>query len=657
MKKTKKMSTRISIYFAVLIIVIGTVFYFLLPSLLNYPPDTINSQFDKEVSKLYYMYQFAIALTAIIIIFTIFFKIKLKKVDEWITTNDVNLIPDIRKLCFSFPFQLFVAIEIFPTTIVLITMVSTGSHPLILLFKLGILVFSFSTFLSSLFLIILKNTFYPLLKDTSVYVKDEKINGKNSLSTKLIFQLFPSILVTALLIALIGYSRLITEKGNLLDTYYMAELQNVEIQDTKNLLNQLEEQTRKYLLSENDFVFVEHPDGTIETSKNRQVSEFFIKYMHELSPSHNNRVYEAYAIDEQGVIRHVTYNGERYTIGIHYEIVSFSILMYFIIYLIVLFIFNLIVLRYVVKSTNSDLTNVAEGLKNIITNKENLKGSKLPITSDDIVGELVDSFNKIQELTKENIDQIHNNQDMLMERERLASLGQMVGGIAHNLKTPIMSIAGAAEGLKDLVNEYDASIGNPVVNDDDFHEIARDMREWLDKIKSYTEYMSDVITAVKGQTVTLANDSEITFTIGELFKRVNILMRHELKNKVIYLNTSMQIDENTSIKGNINSLVQVINNMIDNSIHAYNGKPEQSIDLIAQKNESNIIISVKDYGEGINSSVKKKLFKEMITTKGKNGTGLGLYMSYSTIKANFNGDITVDSEKGRGTIFNIIIPI
>ncbi|MCI9063571.1 MAG: HAMP domain-containing histidine kinase, partial [Clostridia bacterium] len=572
-------------------------------------------------------------------------------------TRDKKLIPDVRKICFSFPYQLFTAIEIFPTTIVTITMVSTGSHPVILLFKLGTVIFSVSTLLSSLFLIILKNTFYPLLMDTSIGVKDEKFNKKDSLSRRLVFQIFPSILVTALLIALIGYSRLITEKGNLLDTYYMAEIKNVEISENEDLLKQLETQTRENLLSENDFVFIECPDGTVLTSNNGQVSDFFIKYMHELSPSHNNRVYEAYAIDEQGVVTQVTYKGEQYTIGIHYEIVSFTILIYFLIYLSVLFTFNIIVLIYVVKSINSDLNNVTEGLKNIITNKENLKGSKLPITSNDIVGELVNSFNEIQELTKENIDQIHNNQDMLMERERLASLGQMVGGIAHNLKTPIMSIAGAAEGLKDLVNEYDASIGNPIVNDDDYHEIAKDMREWLDKISSYTEYMSDVITAVKGQTVTLTNDSEINFTIGELFKRVDILMKHELKNQVIYLNTSMQLDENTTINGNINSLVQVINNMISNSIHAYNGKHEQSIDLTAKIEGNNLVISVQDYGEGMPDSVKNKLFKEMITTKGKNGTGLGLYMSYSTIRANFNGDITVESEKGKGTIFNIIIPI
>ena len=220
-----------------------------------------------------------------------------------------------------------------------------------------------------------------------------------------------------------------------------------------------------------------------------------------------------------------------------------------------------------------------------------------------------------------------------------------------------MSISGASEGLKDLVNEFDASIGNPVVEESDFHDIAKDMREWLEKINSYTEYMSDILTAVKGQAVNLSEQNQLDFTIGELFKRVNILMKHELKQAVVYLNMSMKIDDNIIISGDVNSLVQVINNMISNAIQSYEGKPDQQIDLIAWKNDNNkIVISVKDYGPGLPENVKQKLFKEMITTKGKNGTGLGLYMSYSTIKAHFGGDITFESEEGKGTTFNIILP-
>ena len=97
--------------------------------------------------------------------------------------------------------------------------------------------------------------------------------------------------------------------------------------------------------------------------------------------------------------------------------------------------------------------------------------------------------------------------------------------------------------------------------------------------------------------------------------------------------------------------------MISNAIQAYNGKEGENIDLILEKQNNNLIISVKDYGSGLPEKVKNKLFKEMITTKGKNGTGLGLYMSYSTIKAHFNGDITFESETGKGTTFNITLPL
>lgn len=257
----------------------------------------------------------------------------------------------------------------------------------------------------------------------------------------------------------------------------------------------------------------------------------------------------------------------------------------------------------------------------------------------------------------EDMQKIKDAQETLMESERLSSLGQLIGGIAHNLKTPIMSISGAAEGLTDLVKEYDSSIDDPEVNSQDHHDIAKDMFSWIEKIKEYTEYMSDIITAVKGQAVTLSETENVSFDLDELVKRVNILMKHELKSAVVYLNIHMNVDSKTTIHGDVNSLVQVINNMISNAIQAYNGKEGENIDLILEKQNNNLIISVKDYGSGLPEKVKNKLFKEMITTKGKNGTGLGLYMSYSTIKAHFNGDITFESEANKGTTFNITLPL
>ena len=286
----------------------------------------------------------------------------------------------------------------------------------------------------------------------------------------------------------------------------------------------------------------------------------------------------------------------------------------------------------------------------------------------------------LKDVTQHIIDMkaLKQNQEMLIERERLATLGQMVGGIAHNLKTPIMSIAGAMEGLEDLIREYDESIDDPDVTKEDHHAIAKDMSNWVTKVNSYDSYMSDVITAIKGQAVNFNEVSNDKFTVGELLKTVNILMKHELKNALVTLNINCAVPESTTIKGNVNSLVQIVNNLISNAIQAYIEPDEEQkdnkenitkkdnneniakrkiIDLNVTKEKGNIVISVRDYGCGIPPKVQEKLFKSMVTTKGHNGTGLGLFMSYSNIRGHFNGDLKFTSEVGKGTTFYIIIPI
>lgn len=254
---------------------------------------------------------------------------------------------------------------------------------------------------------------------------------------------------------------------------------------------------------------------------------------------------------------------------------------------------------------------------------------------------------------------IKDNQDMLIEKERLASLGQMIGGIAHNLKTPIMSISGATEGLSDLIKEYDSSIEDPEVNFQDHHEIASDMNVWIEKIRTHLSYMSDVITAIKGQAVAFSEQTANGFTVRELINYVDILMKHELKNALINLNIQANLDVNTSVKGNINSLVQVINNIISNAIQAYQsqGKANENINFTIYRENTNIIFEIEDFAGGLPEKVQEKLFKEMITTKGKNGTGLGLFMSYSNIRAHFNGNLRYKTEKGKGTSFYVEIPM
>ena len=258
---------------------------------------------------------------------------------------------------------------------------------------------------------------------------------------------------------------------------------------------------------------------------------------------------------------------------------------------------------------------------------------------------------------KNDLKTIESNQEIMIERERLATLGQMISGIAHNLKTPIMSISGAAEGIMDLINEYKSSIGDPEVTKEDHLAIAGDMTEWIKKIQSHLEYMSDVITTVRGQAVAFSDNTTFTsFTIEDFIRQVNILMKHELSQALVELEEILNVPGDTVVNGNINSLIQVVNNIVSNAIQAYDGKPGQKIVLEIYPEKNYIIFKIQDFAGGLPDEVKSKLFKEMVTTKGKNGTGLGLFMSYSNIKAHFNGDIKFESKKGKGTTFYIKIP-
>lgn len=256
---------------------------------------------------------------------------------------------------------------------------------------------------------------------------------------------------------------------------------------------------------------------------------------------------------------------------------------------------------------------------------------------------------------KRHIEIIKRNQEILMEQERMASLGHMIGGIAHNLKTPIMSLSGGIQALHDLVTEYRESISDPQVTIEDHMEISREMEEWLDKMKPYCRYMSDVISAVKGQAVQMNDSSTDKFTVEELLKRIEVLMHHELKISHCNLNIQSSIDPNTEIKGELNNLVQIFDNIISNSIQSYEGKPGK-VDLLVSKNDEEINFIFQDFGKGIPDDIQPRLFKEMVTTKGKDGTGLGLYMSSSTIKGRFGGNMWFSSKEGEGTTFYITIP-
>ena len=662
MKKfLKKYNIQLNLLFALLIgvIVISMALYNLIPLILNYPDGTYGTAFQVELENTVYWQQVVLIAFAIFVIFAVIIFIKTRFL---VTHNDVIRNPEkhsekeinfVKEKLFNVQYSIFIMNIIIPS-IALTAIHAFTIHQLsITTLKMFMIVFSFVTlYVTAIFIYtnsLFKNILYHLP------VTDISKIKRSSIAKRMIYHVVPVLIASLLFVTLLGYVKTANEKGNsYFETYnkslhYYCTYNNNTFESLSDLINNSKENFD--LINEGDLFFIRLPNGTfIDRDLNPiEFSDFFIKYLTELSPLNNGRVYEYYGVDMQAATNTIIIDEEEYLIGVYFNILSSDVLDYFLIAYIIIVFIDIIILLLFSRSFKYDINVISEKFSTMSKHFNTNEKRELIATSNDEIGDLCASYNSIQKLT-------HDNQNMLIERERLASLGQMVGGIAHSLKTPIFSISGGLEGLSDLIKEFDESIEDPNVNDADMHEIAKDMSVWIDKMKGHLSYMSEVITTVKGQAVNLSGNDNVSFNVEELFNHTNILMRHEVQRALVDLNIENNVPNDIVLKGNMNSLVQVLNNLLSNAIQAYKGKTHEKIDLKANKIENNLVISIRDYGPGIPDSIKNRLFKEMITTKGKDGTGLGLFMSYSMIKAKFNGDIKFETSS-EGTEFNIILPL
>lgn len=668
----KKFTNKITLIYLIIPFLICLILYPLLPILLNYPPDSINNAFQVNVDGITYTQQYVVLVCLIILLSCFLLFIRIKRLNKYVVQLEnsssksitIDYLKKIRNICLNTPFLLYYLEICIPLVLLPITFIMIKAYTLTII-KICLIYISFFTLASVISFIYSQNEFknilvnlhtkYPQYMD-DIAKADKKNKLGKSLYTKLILQILPLAIIALIITSLISYTQATKKTGEIYFSAYspiispFKDYKYNDLDEIRNSLNSLE------LLDSAHSTFIISSDGSYETSDNKELTPFFVKYTLQNSENQNGRTFDYYCLDQEGIAQKLsTIDGNIYYIGILYDISQPMLLNFILVSGFVLLLIIVVTLIYITVSLSKEIKLVTSSLNKIV--KDNDLDNTLPATSEDEIKDLIVSFNDVQKMTNDNINKIRENQDLLVEKERLASLGQMIGGIAHNLKTPIMSISGAAEGLKDLVKEYDSSIEDSDVTPQDHHDIASDMDVWIEKIKTHTSYMSDIITAVKGQAVTLSDDESDSFTVDELIKRINILMKHELKNALIDMNISVNVDGNISLNGNVNSLVQVINNLISNAIQSYNGKTNESIDLKVNRNNTSIIISVTDHGCGMSKEVKDKLFKEMITTKGKNGTGLGLFMSYSTIRGHFNGNMTFESEVGVGTTFDIILPL
>ena len=150
-----------------------------------------------------------------------------------------------------------------------------------------------------------------------------------------------------------------------------------------------------------------------------------------------------------------------------------------------------------------------------------------------------------------------------------------------------------------------------------------------------------------------SNDvSEVNIT--NVIRDVSIVIHNELtKHKV---NLNIDIKKDITVKGNSAKLSQVLTNIIINAVQAYEERGG-NVDISVYEENNNAIISISDKAGGIPEFIINSIGKNILTTKGVNGTGFGLYLAYSVIKGSFGGEIKFDTKSGEGTTFYISIPM
>lgn len=644
-----KPSNKIIIIFTITVIIIGIIFFPILPRLLNYPPDSINNEFQRNIDLgILYTEQYILIIFLCFLIGLIAIKLSTKILDINEDKDFSKYNKDNTKIIgkiFNLPYKIYLIHLLIPSiAIISLYAISEGSINIGTL-KIALLIVTIETLIALVVFIYCKNLISKILERNNI--NEKYINKFSSLKTKIFIIILPMILVALVFTSLLGYSRIVEEKSQYM---YLSNEMILEENFTKKdyTLNEVETILENIkLLQDNDTQFIIYEDGDYTTLNKKNLSNFFIKYTLQKSENQRNRTYETYGIDIQGAVKQINIDGSKAYIGIAFNIVTDSTLIYFLVGIVILFLINCIVLYYIAKSLADDTRKVSEALNNIVKNKNKKQKKHLPITSNDEIAQLVIAFNKIQDITDNYIEEIENNQYVMQRQAQFSILGEFAGGIAHDLNSPLSAMQLDIGMLKDDI------LPSKIQAEPEIKEILQDV---LNNIDKSIEKMSKTIAGVRNQIRSTADTEKERFSFVELIEGIEILLGSLLRKN----NCQLIYDKSKDyyLYGEKNKLDRVIGNVIKNSIDAYIEKEKKGkIEVSISKNDKEYIIKIADEAGGIPNEIKDTLFKEMKTTKGENGTGFGLYYSNTIIESSFKGTITFETKENVGTTFYINLPL
>ncbi len=255
------------------------------------------------------------------------------------------------------------------------------------------------------------------------------------------------------------------------------------------------------------------------------------------------------------------------------------------------------------------------------------------------------------------LEQVHQYQSQVIQSEKMASLGQMVAGVAHEVNTPIGLGVTASTMMSDRIDDMLLELENKTLS-------AKKLAKFLDESKENTQIIyrnlsraADLISSFKQVAVDQTADTVRKVNFKEFLHEIVMSLNPTIKKSKhqVVINCEPNLEADTK-PGPINQIV--INLIMNSMIHAFESVEAGIIEVSVTIKHNRCTMHVSDNGKGIEEKIKQKIFDPFVTTKrGEGGSGLGMHLVYNLVTQALNGNIEVESELGKGALFIIEFPV
>ncbi|RZF77226.1 HAMP domain-containing protein [Pseudoalteromonas sp. CO325X] len=255
------------------------------------------------------------------------------------------------------------------------------------------------------------------------------------------------------------------------------------------------------------------------------------------------------------------------------------------------------------------------------------------------------------------LERMHQYQNQIVENEKMASLGQMVAGVAHEVNTPLGLGITASTLMRDKLGDIRHSFEEKTLTSQQLGRFLVDGEENLSLIYRNLNRAAELIASFKKVAVTQDSESITDVNLSALIGEVMISMRADLDDISPQIN--VHCPEDLHIQSKSGPIQQILQQLISNSlIHAFKDHPDPRIDIDVQIDSGQLQIDYRDNGSGISETLKPRVFDPFVTTKrGSGGSGLGLHLVYNLVTQALGGKVLLAPEHKQGSHFIVQIPL